>query len=41
MSMQSQNQSFHSGFLQSATGQMTAVAVVAIAVILLAWNYVF
>jgi hypothetical protein len=41
MSMQSQNQSFHSGFLQSATGQMTVVAVVTIAVMLLAWKYVF
>jgi hypothetical protein len=41
MSMQSLNQSFHSGFLQSATGQMTVVAVVAIAVVLLAWEYVF
>jgi hypothetical protein len=41
MSMQSQNQSFHSDFLQSATGQMTAVAVVTIAVMLLAWKYVF
>ena len=41
MTMQSQNQNFHSGFLQSATGQMTLVAVVAIVVIFIAWRYVF
>ena len=41
MSMQSQNQSFHSGFLQSATGQMTLLAVVVIVVVAFAWRYVF
>jgi hypothetical protein len=31
----------HPGFLQTATGQMTLAAVVAIVVIFIAWLYVF
>jgi len=31
----------HGGFLHSTTGQMTVTIIVLIAVILLAWRYVF
>jgi hypothetical protein len=40
--MTTQNdQNRHSGFLQSATGQMTLLAVVIIVVVLFAWRYIF
>ena len=31
----------HAGFLQSTAGQMTVTIVVVIAIILIAWRYVF
>ena len=40
MTMQTNNPK-QSGFLHSVTGQMTVTVVVMIAIVLLAWRYVF